>query len=198
MPVATSRLSFPRPHPRREHLFQHIKIGMPLLLKFRRLQTVRRCDCQCADVLLSQLPDVETNIFLCDKDSPISAINDAVILLKTRKARERRCRGATRALHLLRDRRFRAHVATGAVVSRRNLSISAIENRGLRSALDGRRRPRFTRRSIVAGLMFNASAASTRVSASFGASNRIRCSFMPRRYAPRHIRNTERITTLYD
>jgi len=180
MPVATSRLSFPRPHPRREHLFQHIKIRMPLLLKLRRLQTVGRCDCQCADVLLSQLPDVETNIFLCDKDSPISAINDSVILLKTRKARLRRSAPQPALSQLLRSSSAFDHTPTAAVVSRRNLSISAIENRGRRNAREGRRRPRFTRRSTVAGLTSRASAASTRVSASFGASNRIRSSFMRR------------------
>ena len=80
------------------------------------------------------VPDVKANIFLSNKDTPISAINDAVILLKTRKARERRLRAATRALPGLNRTIRRAHTATGADVSRRNLSISAIENSGLRSA----------------------------------------------------------------
>src|SRR5882672_119322 len=119
---------------------------MPLRLKIGSFQAIRCGDCEGANVLIAVFPDIETNILFSNENAPISAINDAVILLKTRKARERRWRGATRALHLLRDRRFRVHVATGAAVSRRNLSISPIENRGLRSALDGRRRPRFTRR----------------------------------------------------
>ncbi len=123
--------------------------------------------------MLAVLPDVETNIFLGNKNAPISPINDAVILLKTRKARERRLRAATRALPGFDSTLRRAHTATGVDVSRRNLSISAIEKRGRRNAREGRSRPRLTRRSKVAGLTSRASAASTRVSASFGASKNI-------------------------
>ena len=155
---------------------------MPLRLKIRSFQTVRRSNGKRANILFSVFPDVETNIFMGNKNTPISAINDAVILLKTRKARERRLRAATRALSVLQLALRRAHTATGVDVSRRNLSISAIENSGLRSALQGCKRPRLTSRSNVAGLTSRASAASTRVSASFGASKNILSFLMRRRW----------------
>ena len=144
----------------------------------------------------SDLFDVETNVFLSDKQLLPSISSYAVICFKTRKARERRLRAATRALSVHQLALCRVHTATGADVSRRNLSISAIEKRGRRSAREGRRRPRLTRRSNVAGLTSRASAASTRVSASFGASKKIRWSFTPRPYAPRHDQNRERVRTL--
>jgi len=151
---------------------------MPLGLEIRSLRTIRRSDSEGANVLLAVFPDVETNIFFSNKNTPISANNDAVILLKTRKARERRLRAATRAIPGFNSTLPHAHTATGVDVSRRNLSISAIANKGRRNALEGCSRPRLTKRSNVAGLTFNASAASTRVSASFGASNSILPSFM--------------------
>ena len=117
---------------------------MPLRLECLRFQAIRCGDRQRANVLLAVFPDVEAKIFLSNKNTPISAINDAVILLKTRKARERRLRAATRALRGIHRTLRRAHTATGVDVSRRNLSISAIEKRGRRKAREGRKRPRLT------------------------------------------------------
>jgi len=137
VPITTSWLSFSCPYPGGKFFLQCVQIGMPLRLKIRSFQTIRSSDRQRANILLAMFPDIETNIFLGDKNTPISAINDAVILFKTRKARERRLRAATRALPALCRTLRRAHTATGVDVSRKNLSISAIENSGLRSARDG-------------------------------------------------------------
>src|SRR5207244_4465999 len=75
MPVTTSRLPFPRPHPTREYFLQCIQIRMPLRLKIGSLQTIRNSNGERANVFFAVLPDIKTNIFFSNKNTPMSAIN---------------------------------------------------------------------------------------------------------------------------
>jgi hypothetical protein len=61
---------------------------VPFSLKIRSQRAFTwRSDSQNADVLLAELFDVETDVLLRDENRLVPMLSDAVILLKTRKAR---------------------------------------------------------------------------------------------------------------